>query len=63
MKDKMAKAINAEFSDDDDEEDNKSNWDDDEKVIFICFFFFSFFKNCLIYFVLKVILRFFNLQN
>ncbi|XP_033224303.1 protein split ends-like isoform X2 [Belonocnema kinseyi] len=31
-KDRMAKAINAEFSDEDDEDnDNKSNWDDDEK--------------------------------
>lgn len=31
-KDRMAKAINAEFSDEDEEDnDNKSNWDDDEK--------------------------------
>lgn len=36
-KDRMAKAINAEFSDEDDEDnDNKSNWDDDEKVTFRC---------------------------
>ena len=36
-KDRMAKAINAEFSDEDDEDnDNKSNWDDDEKVKFRC---------------------------
>lgn len=40
-KDRMAKAINAEFSDEDDD-DNRSNWDEDEKVISAFFWKYEF---------------------